>query len=375
MTASIICRLRRRRRRALPGCCFRQEGRLRHHPLAGPEAILDLHPARHAGADLDRARLVAALAALDQHDQPPAGIDQRRLRNRDPAARDRRLDLDGRRHVGAQAAVGVGDLDAQPRRAVAAVDRGIDEDDLALDRLVRPGIDGDAGAVARLHEGEVLLVDLGHHPHGGGIDDAEQRIAAAEPHAFDGGLLHDDAARRRADGDGAQRLAALELVQLGLGIVEVAQLVGGVAAATGDAQLLLQHGKLGAVGLEQRLPLLDGVAGGVDEQLVDPAAVPRRDDVLLALVELQAGEGAKAPRQVALADLGGPHAELLDLVGADLHRARTVRGRALADRDVVHVHGILLGHRRGGRAAHRIAVELDLAAGAGRIGRRRGRSK
>ena len=69
-------------------------------------------------------RLVAALAALDQHDLAPAAVDHRRVRHGKATAVERRGDLDGGRHVGAQPAVGVGDLDAQPRRAAFLADVG-----------------------------------------------------------------------------------------------------------------------------------------------------------------------------------------------------------------------------------------------------------
>jgi hypothetical protein len=62
------------------------------------------------------------------------------------------------------------------------------------------------------------------------------------------------------------------------------------------------------------------------------------------------------------------HAQTLHLVEAHRHRTWSFAGHVLADRDVVHVHGILLGHRRGVGRTHRIAVVFYLAVGAGRIG-------
>ena len=127
--------------------------------------------------------------------------------------------------------------------------------------------------------------------------------------------------------------------------------------------LLLQDVQLGAVNVEQLLADRHDVAGRVDVELLDPAAELRRNHGLAALVELQGGEGAHGARKRALGHLLAAHAQPLHLVEAELHGAWTVARLVLADRDVVHVHGILLRHRRGVGRAHGIAVVFDLAAG------------
>jgi len=108
-----------------------------------------------------------------------------------------------------------------------------------------------------------------------------------------------------------------------------------------------KHVDFGAVDLEQRLAGRHDVASGVDAELLDPAAELGRDHRLAPFVELHRGEGTHGTREGAFLDHLAANPEPLHLVEAHLHGARRLAGLVLADRDIVHVHGVLLRHRRG----------------------------
>ena len=83
-------------------------------------------------------------------------------------------------------------------------------------------------------------------------------------------------------------------------------------------------------------------------QALDPAFEFRRDVVQTALVDLDAAGGPHLARQFAQGRRFGLDAELLHLLGTDLHLASGGADRivpAFIDRDVIHAHRILLWHR------------------------------
>lgn len=93
-------------------------------PFYGPEAsqVLGVDPSEEMLHLAEERGRTPPFAAVDQHDLPSPAVDHRGLRNGEAAA-DGRCDLDGRGHVGAQLAVGIGDLDTQPRRSAFLADR------------------------------------------------------------------------------------------------------------------------------------------------------------------------------------------------------------------------------------------------------------
>jgi hypothetical protein len=210
--------------------------------------------------------------------------------------------------------------------------------------------------------------------------------------AFEGLLVHDDAGDRRPQGESARgtagALQARELVGRDIPVLEPRERrIGngpGVVARhgigvrhlgrcrPGDEILALRQHQIGAVNLKQGLAAPDGLAGRVDEQLLDPPLEFRIDDADAALVGRHGADRPHRMRHAAAGDGFGAHAEHLDALGTDGDRARN-SGAALVgiNRDVVHPHGILLRHRRGVGQAHGIAV-VENPALATRC-RRRGR--
>src|SRR6476619_5139143 len=101
----------------------------------------------------------------------------------------------------------------------------------------------------------------------------------------------------------------------------------------------------------------------VDEQLFDEAVRAECDNGEKRLVVLDLAYRAHRADDLTGPHFLGLHADALDLVEADLDGARLAL-LIVVHGDVVHPHGILLGHRRGIRQSHRIAIVEDLPLGA-----------
>ena len=107
------------------------------------------------------------------------------------------------------------------------------------------------------------------------------------------------------------------------------------------------------------------LAGLVDEQFLDEAVRPERDDGQKRLVVLDPPNRPDGTMDLPSFHYLGSHTAPLDLVETDFDGARIIL-LVRIDWDVVHPHGILLGDRRGVGRPHRIAVVENFAFGRGR---------
>ena len=146
-------------------------------------------------------------------------------------------------------------------------------------------------------------------------------------------------------------------------------------ALSGNRVFALGGNQFRTIDLEQRLPLGDRLTGDIDVQALDVALVLGRDRIDAALVRFDTTGGTD--HLVKDPQLGGfrPHTQLLHLLGTDLDlvgRCGIVVLLSLIDRDVIHPHRVLLGHRRSVRQPHRVTVEEQFFFFLGRFGWRAG---
>ena len=113
------------------------------------------------------------------------------------------------------------------------------------------------------------------------------------------------------------------------------------------------------------------LAGCIDEQVLDIAIRPHRHDGGAALVDCDRSHRPhRAFKDTGLHRLSA-NAAALNPIQTDLDGLAVDRFVAFIDRDVIHPHGVLLGHRRGVRQTHRIAIEENLALALRGFGRTR----
>ena len=133
----------------------------------------------------------------------------------------------------------------------------------------------------------------------------------------------------------------------------------------GDDEVRLGGLYLRAVDPEQRLALAHMLSGLVDEQFLDEAVRPERDDCQKRLVVLDPPNRPDGTMDLPSFHFLGSHTAPLDLVETDFDGAWIILFVRI-DGDVVHPHGILLRDRRGVRRTHRIAVIENFAFRRGR---------
>ena len=357
-----------------------QEVAFHHHALAFVQTLQHFDTVAVALAGGDRPWREAARRHFNQCDLALAGIDQRRTRDGQPFA----AIVPGQCHVAEQARpqppVGVRQRHPHRQRAAGRIQHGLQETHLAIERLAGQRRRGEAGGLAQPHLADLRGRHVHRHPHHGQVGQPQQGVAGDETRALHDGFFHDHAAGRRGDGKVARRQVGdvLQLVgtdapvqQAALGGVAQALhrlQAGSVAAAQltqrriGHAVVFLRGQQLRAVHGRQRLPALHRHAGLVGLQGVHPAVEARGDHVLAGFIDGNRAAGLQAGSQWLPLYRLGAHAEGLDLLRRQRHRAGCGIGFVLGiHRDVVHAHLVLFRHRRGVGQAHRVAVVQRLA--------------
>jgi len=362
-----------------------QELRRGDHALAGAQALEHLDPAVGGEPQPHLAGHELAPAPGDEDLLAHAGAHDGLLRDGERALAPPGEDVHRCVHVGLQGEARVVELQPHADGARPALGVGIDVGDAPPEDLARQRLQAQLGLVADAHPGQVLLEDVGVDPHAREVGDLEQHLAGADVLALADADARDDPARGRAQRHGAPHLPrALDAPDLALGHVEQAQPLAGarhqplgglpdlgvgaaaedVAVLEGEEILLGAGDDAGRVDLEEHLPALDRLPGLVDVQPLHPALDLRAEAGDAALVVVHTADGDDAPRQGAVLGARGAHPDVLHHHRIDLDRARgLVPALALVgvDRDVVHAHLVLRGHRRGDARVHRMPVEQDLA--------------
>jgi hypothetical protein len=148
-------------------------------------------------AKLDRPRLEATLAGLNQHPFTGTAPDNRGRRHSEHPFRARLGgNLDTAVQRGLEQGAGIRQLDANLSGARLRVQRGIDEGDATLEGTVGKGIDVNRRALPGTHQTEVLFEHICDQPEGGEVGNPEQRVAGHETHPVDDHLLHHHARGR-----------------------------------------------------------------------------------------------------------------------------------------------------------------------------------
>ena len=353
-----------------------QEVRGSDDDIAFRDAFPDFDVARTAAADLDRARLEAPLALVDDDEPAVSAVDHGILGHCQYGLIAAGLDLRLHIHVGQQQHVVVRQLDTHGNRAGGRHEVRIDQCDLALEGFVWKAAHAHRDRLARGHAAEIALGNVDQGPYRGMIRDAEQYLAWHYPHAGDHVALEHDTVARGRPGEGQRDLAvALDIVHERWRRRQVQETLLGAAKRLGVALearyrkyrkiIRGRGGDQGAVEPHERLALAHHGAGGDVLDGVDERLGAQRDHRNAPFVELDgAGRADRHGYDVTLRGFG-LDAEALDLAGRHLDGAVVIV--AFIDRDVVHPHGILLRRGRDIRQSHRIAVVANfLAAWRGR---------
>ena len=190
------------------------------------------------------------------------------------------------KHAGLEEPARVGQLHPHRHGAGFSLQRRVNIGHSARESFVGIGIDahGSCGAIFDL--GDVLLEDIGNHPHRRQVSNLVQRLTRHETHALHRFFLHHDAGDRRAKREGALNIARrhqrLHLVFGNVPVLQTLQAAIGqlfharqgratgifqrIQALHGNRVFALRRHQFRAVHLKQRLPLADGLPGGVDMQ-------------------------------------------------------------------------------------------------------------
>ena len=110
-------------------------------------------------------------------------------------------DLDVGVHIGKQHQVGIGQHDANPRRARLFHQVRIDDGDFPLEHPAGVSLGAHGHLLSGPHGADVTLGNIGHHPHHRMIGQPEQHLSGLEGLAVDGVALGDDAVLRGGPGD------------------------------------------------------------------------------------------------------------------------------------------------------------------------------
>src|SRR6185437_9549902 len=155
------------------------------------ETIRYLDATIAAPAKLDRSRLKAPFALVQQHELPFAAVDHRAAGNRQHRALRARRDFDVGIHIGSQQLIGVRQLDAYPGGPRLRVHMRVDQRDLAVENAIGIGARSHRCFLPDRYQRQVTFGDIGYYPYDLMIGDAEQNRTGCGPHAVDGSTFQD----------------------------------------------------------------------------------------------------------------------------------------------------------------------------------------
>ena len=314
------------------------------------ETLDHLHQVAGALADPHLPPGEARVAGLHVDDLAGAGIEQRAARHHQPLT-EVHLQVGVSEHARLQRALGIGELDAHPRRTGGGIDHRVDEAHATFELAPGHGVQSGGRLLPQAHRAEVGLVDPGLEPDPRQVGEQVEILPFGHVLAGDGELLE----HRPRDGgphdqrrlDVAALLEARDLIVIDSPQAQpiarrLDQGLGGGRIARGSArlrprevvegeqELALRCHQLGAEDGVDRRAATDLLAGEVEVETLEPSGDARRDARHARLVGLdRSGRANLTSQRLALGwdrgDSGRLHGCGREIHGAALDLAFTKR--------------------------------------------------